>query len=86
MYRVPEDDPNGIEIEGRDGLFREKSSIHNKYMSRPKSLEKICLAQFAMMYEKTTSKAKEDENESNEDCDDYKSNWNDNDEYTEYQS
>ena len=52
LFRVS-DGEDGMKIEGRNGNYKEKSSIHAKYISRPQSIEHMCLAQFAMMYEKS---------------------------------
>ena len=40
-----------IQIENRQGQFTETIPIQTKYASRPVCLEKICLAQFATMYD-----------------------------------
>ena len=40
-----------MEIPGKEGKFKETTSIHQKYSNRPEYLENMCLAQFSMMYE-----------------------------------
>ena len=43
-----------IEIEGSEKTFRRVTPIHVKYAARPKTLEHICLAQFAISYDMMT--------------------------------
>jgi hypothetical protein len=51
----PEEEPqHGLRIEGRDGIFCAKDSIQDKYAARPVSLQHMCLAQFAIMYDTFT--------------------------------
>ena len=47
----PDINSNQIEIPGKEGKFKETTSIHQKYSNRPEYLENMCLAQFSMMYE-----------------------------------
>jgi hypothetical protein len=57
-----EEEPSGsneseaITIPGREGKFKQVTSIHKKYSMRPKPLEKMCLAQFASSYQMSQSK------------------------------
>ena len=51
-----EDLRSGVEIEGSDQMYKKVPSIHEKYKNRPKSLDNICLAQFAMLYDHLTGK------------------------------
>ena len=39
-----------FKIEGRPGTFEESMTVHKRYSNRPKYLEKMCLAQFAISY------------------------------------
>jgi len=39
-----------IEVEGHDGKYVEKPSIHIKYENRPGCLKNVCFAQFVIMY------------------------------------
>ena len=39
-----------VSIKGYKGKFKKTESIHTKYSMRPKELEKMCLAQFAITY------------------------------------
>ena len=41
---------NTVTIEGRSGDFKLAITVHDRYIKRSKSLEKICLAQFAIWY------------------------------------
>ena len=42
---------DGITMPGRKGSYTMTQSIHQKYESRPKVLNKMCLAQFALYYD-----------------------------------
>ena len=41
-------------IDGREGKYMEMTTIHERYANRPVALEKMCLAQFAMLYVRRT--------------------------------
>ena len=45
-----------IEVEGSDKKYIKVTEIHGKYAKRPKQLENICLAQFAISYDMMTCK------------------------------
>ena len=47
-FQLSSKDP--IKIEGRDGLYKQSIPVHERYAARPKSLESMCLAQFATSY------------------------------------
>ena len=47
-----------IKIKGREGLYVEAISIHEKYASRPGKVEDLTLAQFATCYSKCARKPK----------------------------
>ena len=51
-----------IRLKDNDNLYVKPASDHEKYASRPDSLEHICFAQFLMWYETTRSNAKEPKN------------------------
>ena len=53
-----EDEAKGgtIEIEGSDKKYRRVAEIHDKYAQRPKALDNICLAQFALSYDMMTNR------------------------------
>ena len=44
-----------ILVPGHEGKFKLPIPIHDKYANRPKALDNMCLAQFAMSYETTPS-------------------------------
>ena len=44
----------GVEIDGSDQTYKRVPPIHEKYENRPKSLDNICLTQFAMLYDHLT--------------------------------
>jgi hypothetical protein len=44
------DSTDVIFVKNREGKFREQTTVHNYYALRPKSLEDVCLAQFATHY------------------------------------
>ena len=50
-----------IEIPGHEGHFRPAPPIHEKYACRPKSLENMCLAQFAISFDPARGKLEKDE-------------------------
>ena len=39
-----------FKVHGREGLYTETISIHDKYATRPKAVEHLTLAQFATHY------------------------------------
>ena len=43
-YKTP------VTIQGKQGKFKEVETIHQKYSQRPKSIDDMCLAQFATSY------------------------------------
>ena len=52
-----DDEPQNVQksgqtfkIHGREGLYAETTSVHDKYACRPKAVEKLTLAQFATHY------------------------------------
>ena len=47
-----------IKLANRDGTYQQKTTVHDRYAMRPKVLEEMCLAQFAVSY-KPTSKVPE---------------------------
>ena len=47
-----------VNIEGRTGQYMASTSIHERYEKRPPLLEKMCLAQFAILYVHTTNISK----------------------------
>ena len=58
-----------VSVVGREGKFRRKLSIHDKYALRPKKLDNVCLAEFVTSFESCPKPLKEkfDENVSNTD-------------------
>ena len=60
-------EPNSkkIKIANRDGLFQQVVTPHDRYSVRPKSLENMCLAQWAVSYQ-STSKVPKDTNFDND--------------------
>ena len=52
-----EDDPEGllrqdlVTVPGKEGSYKQKIQIHDKYQARPEALKKMCLAQFAIYYD-----------------------------------
>ena len=44
----------GLRLKVKQEFLWQKASIHEKYSSRPKVIENICLAQFAIMYDNCT--------------------------------
>ena len=53
---------NFITIEGKEGNFILKSSIHEKYQHRPSNLKEICLVEFAMFYETSKGSTRAENN------------------------
>lgn len=51
-----QNDVSLISIKGREGKYKVRKSIHEKYAKRPAILEELCLAQFQMMYESKSIK------------------------------
>ena len=47
-----------VAIEGREGLYRQAISIHEKYAARPEALSPMCLAEFAITYQSTKTLGK----------------------------
>ena len=47
-----------VEVEGRETRYREATTIHEKYASRPPALENMCLTQFNANYDMVTGKKK----------------------------
>ena len=47
-----------IKIQGREGVYMEVISIHERYAARPKVVEDLSLAQFATCYTRCTRKPK----------------------------
>ena len=47
---IPESNKTPVTLEGKQGQFKEVDTIHVKYSQRPKSLDNVCLAQFATSY------------------------------------
>lgn len=43
-----------VKIQGREGSYQQAISIHERYAGRPKSIEEMCLAQFATSYTYTS--------------------------------
>lgn len=77
---VEQDEPTisrakSIQLPGREGLFKMAVSVHDKYSARPRSIEHICLAQFATCYEMNRGGKRKDLEDEAEDNDDspYKS-------------
>ena len=54
-----EEEPRHIrgtfQIPGKEGSFKEATSIHEKYANRPPVLEHMCLAQFAISYDRMSA-------------------------------
>ena len=50
------DENGGIEILGSEKVYKKVPSIHEKYAQRPKSLENMCLAQFAISFDTCQAK------------------------------
>ena len=48
--------PGGtFQIPGKEGRFKEATSVHEKYANRPPPLEHMCLAQFAISYDRMSA-------------------------------
>ena len=47
-----------FKVHGREGLYAEATSIHDKYAARPKAVENLTLAQFATHYALCSKKPK----------------------------
>ena len=45
-----------VKIPGREGKFKQTMPIHIKYANRPRALQQMCLAQFAITYDMISSK------------------------------
>ena len=50
-----------IQLPGREGNFKAAVSVHEKYAARPKELEHICLAQFAISYDMQRGRKNQDD-------------------------
>ena len=58
LVKVDDKTEDALTIEGKVGKYKPSTSIHDKYMSRPQTLENICLAQFAIMYDRVSKTSK----------------------------
>jgi hypothetical protein len=52
---LPVDTETVVTIQGRDGKYIVRKSLHDKYSMRPKELQNICFAQFVMAYDDVKS-------------------------------
>ena len=56
--KAVKEDGRTFKVHGREGLYMETTSVHDKYVARPKAVERLTLAQFATHYTKCQKKPK----------------------------